>query len=106
MGGVRPHIKGQTRQGPCRPDLTDRFVFSKIDLRLILTPHGFPVAQVTRFFFFSFSIGVIESLHAAAYKHALSNSLYCPDHRVGNVTSEQVRSKLLIPGCFLYSHNP
>ncbi|XP_042560701.1 cytochrome b-c1 complex subunit 2, mitochondrial isoform X2 [Clupea harengus] len=37
-------------------------------------------------------IGVIESLHAAAYKHALSNSLYCPDHRVGNVTSEQMHA--------------
>lgn len=37
------------------------------------------------------TLGVIESLHAAAYKNALTNSLYCPDHRVGKVTSEQVK---------------
>ncbi|KAG1961526.1 cytochrome b-c1 complex subunit 2, mitochondrial [Pimephales promelas] len=30
-------------------------------------------------------IGVIEKLHEAAYKHALSNSLYCPDHMVGRI---------------------
>ncbi|KAF4115470.1 hypothetical protein G5714_002959 [Onychostoma macrolepis] len=28
-------------------------------------------------------IGVLEKLHEAAYKNALSNSLYCPDHMVG-----------------------
>uniref|UniRef100_A0A673BYU9 Cytochrome b-c1 complex subunit 2, mitochondrial-like n=1 Tax=Sphaeramia orbicularis TaxID=375764 RepID=A0A673BYU9_9TELE len=28
-------------------------------------------------------IGVIERLHEAAYKNALSNSLYCPDYMVG-----------------------
>ncbi|XP_049419491.1 cytochrome b-c1 complex subunit 2, mitochondrial isoform X2 [Epinephelus fuscoguttatus] len=32
-------------------------------------------------------IGVIEALHEAAYKNALSNSLYCPDHMVGNIQS-------------------
>jgi len=37
-------------------------------------------------------IGVIEKLHEAAYKNALANSLYCPDHRVGRVSSEQLQS--------------
>lgn len=34
--------------------------------------------------------GVIEKLHEAAYKNALSNSLYCPDYMVGRVSSTQV----------------
>jgi len=37
-------------------------------------------------------IGVIEKLHEAAYKNALSNSLYCPDYMVGHVSSEQLQS--------------
>lgn len=37
-------------------------------------------------------IGVIEKLHEAAYKNALSNSLYCPDYMVGQVTSDQLQS--------------
>lgn len=37
-------------------------------------------------------IGVIETLHEAAYKNALSNSLYCPDYRVGRVSSNQLQS--------------
>ncbi|XP_044037223.1 cytochrome b-c1 complex subunit 2, mitochondrial [Siniperca chuatsi] len=37
-------------------------------------------------------IGVIEKLHEAAYKNALSNSLYCPDYMVGRVTSNQLQS--------------
>uniref|UniRef100_A0A803W7Q8 Ubiquinol-cytochrome c reductase core protein 2 n=2 Tax=Ficedula albicollis TaxID=59894 RepID=A0A803W7Q8_FICAL len=35
-------------------------------------------------------VGVLENLHAAAYKNALSNPLYCPDYRVGKITSEQL----------------
>ncbi|XP_041670772.1 cytochrome b-c1 complex subunit 2, mitochondrial isoform X2 [Cheilinus undulatus] len=35
-------------------------------------------------------IGVVEALHAAAYKNALCNSLYCPDHMVGNIQSEHL----------------
>ncbi|XP_057682973.1 cytochrome b-c1 complex subunit 2, mitochondrial isoform X2 [Corythoichthys intestinalis] len=35
-------------------------------------------------------IAVVESLHEAAYKNALSNSLYCPDYMVGNVQSEHL----------------
>ncbi|XP_077086846.1 ubiquinol-cytochrome c reductase core protein 2a isoform X2 [Siphateles boraxobius] len=31
-------------------------------------------------------IGVIEKLHEAAYKNALSNSLYCPDHMEGKIS--------------------
>uniref|UniRef100_A0A8C1ZAU1 Ubiquinol-cytochrome c reductase core protein 2a n=1 Tax=Cyprinus carpio TaxID=7962 RepID=A0A8C1ZAU1_CYPCA len=31
-------------------------------------------------------IGVLEKLHEAAYKNALSNSLYCPDHMVGKIS--------------------
>ncbi|XP_051969234.1 cytochrome b-c1 complex subunit 2, mitochondrial isoform X1 [Xyrauchen texanus] len=37
-------------------------------------------------------IGVIENLHAAAYKNALSNSLYCPDYMVGQITTEQMHT--------------
>lgn len=39
---------------------------------------------------------VTEALHAAAYKNALSNSLYCPDHMVGNIQSEHVSNALLL----------
>ncbi|NXF83174.1 QCR2 protein, partial [Sclerurus mexicanus] len=35
-------------------------------------------------------VGVLENLHAAAYKSALANPLYCPDYRVGKITSEQL----------------
>ncbi|XP_057673482.1 cytochrome b-c1 complex subunit 2, mitochondrial [Corythoichthys intestinalis] len=37
-------------------------------------------------------IGVIEKLHEAAYKNALSNSLYCPDFMVGKVSPQQLHS--------------
>uniref|UniRef100_A0AAY4BLF0 Uncharacterized protein n=1 Tax=Denticeps clupeoides TaxID=299321 RepID=A0AAY4BLF0_9TELE len=37
-------------------------------------------------------IGVTESLHAAAYKNALSNSLYCPGHKIGGISAEQMHS--------------
>ncbi|PWA19313.1 hypothetical protein CCH79_00014650, partial [Gambusia affinis] len=37
-------------------------------------------------------ISVIEKLHEAAYKNALSNSLYCPDFMVGRISSEQLHS--------------
>ncbi|XP_052466835.1 cytochrome b-c1 complex subunit 2, mitochondrial isoform X1 [Carassius gibelio] len=37
-------------------------------------------------------IGVIENLHAAAYKNALSNSLYCPDYMLGQITADQMHS--------------
>ncbi|XP_077359918.1 cytochrome b-c1 complex subunit 2, mitochondrial-like isoform X1 [Festucalex cinctus] len=35
-------------------------------------------------------IAVVESLHEAAYKNALSNSLYCPDYMVGKFQSEHL----------------
>ncbi|KAM3591691.1 uncharacterized protein V6R79_005856 [Siganus canaliculatus] len=35
-------------------------------------------------------IGVVEGLHNAAFKNALTNSLYCPDHMVGNIHSEHL----------------
>ncbi|KAF7242940.1 Cytochrome b-c1 complex subunit 2, mitochondrial [Varanus komodoensis] len=35
-------------------------------------------------------VGVLENLHAAAYRNALANSLYCPDYRIGNITPEQL----------------
>ena len=37
-----------------------------------------------------FLLGVLENLHAAAYKNALANPLYCPDYAIGKITSEQV----------------
>ncbi|KAM6905276.1 ubiquinol-cytochrome c reductase core protein 2a [Xenentodon cancila] len=37
-------------------------------------------------------IGVIEKLHEAAYKNALSSSLYCPDFMVDRVSSEHLKS--------------
>ncbi|KAK2097673.1 Cytochrome b-c1 complex subunit 2, mitochondrial [Saguinus oedipus] len=33
---------------------------------------------------------VIENLHAAAYRNALANPLYCPDYRIGKVTPEEL----------------
>ncbi|XP_062999101.1 cytochrome b-c1 complex subunit 2, mitochondrial [Elgaria multicarinata webbii] len=36
-------------------------------------------------------VGLLENLHAAAYRNALANSLYCPDYRVGKITSEQLQ---------------
>lgn len=33
---------------------------------------------------------MFEKLHEAAYKNALSNSLYCPDHMVGRISPNQV----------------
>ncbi|TWW69975.1 cytochrome b-c1 complex subunit 2, mitochondrial [Takifugu flavidus] len=36
--------------------------------------------------------GVFEKLHEAAYKNALSNSLYCPDHMVGHISTNQLQS--------------
>ncbi|XP_014855842.1 PREDICTED: cytochrome b-c1 complex subunit 2, mitochondrial-like isoform X1 [Poecilia mexicana] len=35
-------------------------------------------------------LGVVEALHAAAYKNALCNSLYCPDHMVDHIHSEHL----------------
>ncbi|KAF7666410.1 hypothetical protein LDENG_00107710 [Lucifuga dentata] len=37
-------------------------------------------------------IGVIEKLHEAAYKNALSNSLYCPDYNVGRISPKQLQA--------------
>uniref|UniRef100_A0A8C6TQ50 Ubiquinol-cytochrome c reductase core protein 2a n=1 Tax=Neogobius melanostomus TaxID=47308 RepID=A0A8C6TQ50_9GOBI len=37
-------------------------------------------------------IGVIEKLHEAAYKNALSHSLYCPDFMVGRVSPAQLQA--------------
>ncbi|MCI4384102.1 cytochrome b-c1 complex subunit 2, mitochondrial [Pangasianodon hypophthalmus] len=37
-------------------------------------------------------IGLLESLHAAAYKNALSNSLYCPEYMVGKITTDQLHA--------------
>uniref|UniRef100_A0AAY4D498 Ubiquinol-cytochrome c reductase core protein 2b n=1 Tax=Denticeps clupeoides TaxID=299321 RepID=A0AAY4D498_9TELE len=37
-------------------------------------------------------IGVVEKLHEAAYKNALSNSLYCDDHMIGRISSEQLQA--------------
>ncbi|XP_011379255.1 cytochrome b-c1 complex subunit 2, mitochondrial [Pteropus vampyrus] len=33
---------------------------------------------------------VIENLHAAAYRNALANPLYCPDYRIGKVTPDEL----------------
>ncbi|KAF6128108.1 ubiquinol-cytochrome c reductase core protein 2 [Phyllostomus discolor] len=33
---------------------------------------------------------IIENLHAAAYRNALANSLYCPDYRLGKVTPDEL----------------
>ncbi|XP_015281713.1 PREDICTED: cytochrome b-c1 complex subunit 2, mitochondrial isoform X2 [Gekko japonicus] len=37
-------------------------------------------------------VGVLENLHAAAYRNALANSLYCPDYMIGKITSEQLHN--------------
>ncbi|CAD7671301.1 unnamed protein product [Nyctereutes procyonoides] len=33
---------------------------------------------------------VLENMHAAAYRNALANSLYCPDYRIGKVTPDEL----------------
>jgi ubiquinol-cytochrome c reductase core subunit 2 len=33
---------------------------------------------------------VVENLHAAAYRNALAYSLYCPDYKIGKVTSDEL----------------
>ncbi|XP_007951377.1 cytochrome b-c1 complex subunit 2, mitochondrial [Orycteropus afer afer] len=33
---------------------------------------------------------VLENLHAAAFRNALANSLYCPDYRIGKITTEEL----------------
>ncbi|CAK6964056.1 cytochrome b-c1 complex subunit 2%2C mitochondrial isoform X1 [Scomber scombrus] len=38
----------------------------------------------------SAQIGVIEGLHEVAFKRGLCNSLYCPDHMVGNIQSDHL----------------
>lgn len=43
--------------------------------------------------FFTYFTDVIENLHAAAYRNALANSLYCPDYRIGKVTPDEVLIK-------------
>ncbi|KAM9304763.1 cytochrome b-c1 complex subunit 2, mitochondrial [Gastrophryne carolinensis] len=35
-------------------------------------------------------VGVLENLHAAAYRNALSNSLFCPDYRIGKVSPDEL----------------
>ncbi|XP_042709143.1 cytochrome b-c1 complex subunit 2, mitochondrial isoform X2 [Chrysemys picta bellii] len=35
-------------------------------------------------------VSVLENLHAAAYRNALANSLYCPDYAIGKITPEQL----------------
>ncbi|KAM8961136.1 cytochrome b-c1 complex subunit 2, mitochondrial [Pelodytes ibericus] len=36
-------------------------------------------------------VGVLENLHAASYKNTLANSLFCPDYRIGKVSSEELQ---------------
>uniref|UniRef100_A0A7N9AWX9 Ubiquinol-cytochrome c reductase core protein 2b n=1 Tax=Mastacembelus armatus TaxID=205130 RepID=A0A7N9AWX9_9TELE len=38
----------------------------------------------------SAQIAVVEGLHEVAYKNALCNSLYCPDHMVGKIHSDDL----------------
>lgn len=42
-----------------------------------------------------FLLGLLESLHAAAYKNALSNSINCPEYMVGKISTDQVRIKII-----------
>ncbi|KAM5152898.1 cytochrome b-c1 complex subunit 2, mitochondrial [Mantella aurantiaca] len=36
-------------------------------------------------------VGVLENLHAAAYRNGLSNSLFCPDYRIGKVSPDELQ---------------
>lgn len=47
--------------------------------------------------------GVVENLHGAAYKNALSNSLYCPHYMVGHVTPKLV-SLFFFCCCCVFVH--
>ncbi|XP_014466268.3 cytochrome b-c1 complex subunit 2, mitochondrial [Alligator mississippiensis] len=40
--------------------------------------------------FQNLQVGVLENLHAVAYRNALANSMYCPDYAVGKITPEQL----------------
>lgn len=51
---------------------------------------GAPLYVLYNTFCIICSAGVFEKLHEAAYKNALSNSLYCPDHMVGHISTNQV----------------
>lgn len=66
------------------------FVYSHLSSILLLVLLANTLTEVFCYGVY-FSEGVIEKLHEAAYKNALSNSLYCPDYMVGKVSGEQVR---------------
>ncbi|XP_018421610.1 PREDICTED: cytochrome b-c1 complex subunit 2, mitochondrial [Nanorana parkeri] len=36
-------------------------------------------------------VGILENLHAAAYRNALANSLFCPDYRIGKVSPDELQ---------------
>ncbi|CAH2307179.1 cytochrome b-c1 complex subunit 2, mitochondrial [Pelobates cultripes] len=36
-------------------------------------------------------VGVLENLHSASYRNTLANSLFCPDYRIGKLTSEELQ---------------
>ncbi|MEE6472675.1 hypothetical protein FKM82_009691 [Ascaphus truei] len=36
-------------------------------------------------------VGVLENFHAASYRNALANSLYCPDYRIGKVACDELQ---------------
>ncbi|CAI9537259.1 unnamed protein product [Staurois parvus] len=36
-------------------------------------------------------VGILENLHAAAYRNGLSNSLFCPDYRIGKVSPDELQ---------------
>ncbi|XP_073447151.1 cytochrome b-c1 complex subunit 2, mitochondrial [Aquarana catesbeiana] len=36
-------------------------------------------------------VGVLENLHVAAYRNGLSNSLFCPDYRIGKVSPDELQ---------------
>ncbi|XP_056389721.1 cytochrome b-c1 complex subunit 2, mitochondrial isoform X1 [Hyla sarda] len=36
-------------------------------------------------------VGVLENLHAASYRNTLSNSLFCPDYRIGKVSPDELQ---------------
>lgn len=88
VGGERTHVQGEDRQGYGSAVSSDKSVFAVVEA--LWSKSWFSCFSST---FLFFPTGVIETLHQAAYKNGLSNSLYCPDYMDDRISPEQVAAK-------------
>lgn len=103
VGGVRPRTQAESGQGSGRTEYSVRWAsgpfFTQRSTRnrpCVTFVADNKVSDLSKCPFL-WTPGVVESLHDAAYKNALCNSLYCPDHMVGNIQSEHVS---IFPGFY------